>query len=182
MMKALKSLSLFGGLAVVLTLLLVLACSNNTPVQTVLPESQEFFRPPPGSPDPSSVIETYDAALINKTTGGIIEIERAEYVHEFEVLPGALRQSTVITVRTINQQVLEKEMIVFEFVPDGLEFSESSKIRFDMTELNGSANTGYLYYQDPVSKRWILQSFANVGVSGIVEFDIDHFSKYAISD
>jgi hypothetical protein len=184
MLKALKSLSLFGGLAVVLTLFLVIGCSNKNPIQpmTADPDPPDLFRPPPVGPDPSSIIEEFDAGLINKITGGIIEIERGEYLHEFEVQPGAIRQSTLITIRSINEQVLGEEMIVFEFGPDGLQFSESSKLRFDMAELNGSANTGYLYYYDPVRKQWSLQSFANVGVSGIVEFDIDHFSKYAISD
>lgn len=183
-MKALKSLSLFGGLAVVLTLFLVIGCSNKNPIQPMIadPDPPDLFRPPPVGPDPSSIIEEFDAGLINKITGGIIEIERGEYLHEFEVQPRAIRQSTLITIRSINEQVLGEEMIVFEFGPDGLQFSESSKLRFDMAELNGSANTGYLYYYDPVRKQWSLQSFANVGVSGIVEFDIDHFSKYAISD
>lgn len=197
-MKALKSLSLFGGLAVVLTLFLVIGCSNKSPVQSLYPDPDNSPSPTvnpgplnldkilPGASEDSgsepSPLEEFDYKFINKTTGGIIEIDREEFTHEFEVMPGALEENTLITVRTVNEEVLGKEMIVFEFGPDGLDFGEPSKLRFEMAELSSTAGTGYLYYYDPVRKSWSMQSFANVGPSGIVEFDIDHFSKYAISD
>jgi hypothetical protein len=198
MMKALKSLSLFGGLAVVLTLFLVVGCSNkspvqpfypdpdNSPVQTVDPDPPELGKILPGDMSGSgwdpSVIEEFDSKLINKTTGGTIEIDRDGYAHEFEVQAGALDENTLITIRSINEDVMGEEMIVFDFGPDGLEFSQPSKLRFEMAELNAFASAGYLYYYDPVRKKWNLQSSVNVGVSDVVEFDIDHFSKYAISD
>lgn len=184
-MKALKGLSLFGGLAVVLTLFLVVGCSNKSPVQPVNPDPLDLgmmsFGASASSSSEMSTLEVYDSSLIDKSAGGVIEIERGDYTHEFEVQAGAINENTLITVRSVNETVLGKDMIVFEFGPDGLEFSKSSKLRFQMAELSGISSTAYLYYYDPVKKKWGMQSSASV-VGGVAEFDIDHFSKYAISD
>lgn len=185
MMKALKSLSLFGGLAVVLTLFFVIGCSNNTPVQPTDPDPVELGAIAFGErgaqlPEASS-IEEYDSSYIEKSAGGTVEIERGDYNHEFVVEPNAIDQSTTITVRSVNEVILGKDMILFEFGPDGLEFSKSATLSFDMNELDGDASKAKLYYYDPVKKKWNYQVTVDV-VDDIAEFAIDHFSKYAISD
>jgi hypothetical protein len=182
MMRALKGLSLFGGLAVVLTLLFVIGCSNNAPLQpgdTNPIELGRFDQKLMSGTEGSG--EVFDSALIDKDEGGTIEIERGDYAHEFVVEPDAIPQNTTITIRSVNEKVLGKNMIVFEFGPDGLEFSESAKLIFEMDELDGDASTAKLYYYDPVKKKWVYQGSTSV-VGGFAEFEIDHFSKYAISD
>ena len=185
MMKAVKGLSLFGGLAVVLTLFLVIGCSNKNPVQPLDPESLELGKVFPvlggGSGPGATIIEEFDSSYINKSVGGTIEIDRTDYSHEFVVPANALEENTLITIRSINEGVLRREMIVFEFGPDGLEFRESARLAFEMAELSQIASTARLYYYDPVLGVWNLQDTADV-VDGVVTFDIDHFSKYAISD
>jgi len=184
MMKALKGLSLFVGLAVVLTLFLVIGCSNKSPVQPLDPNTPELGKlPPPVIIDPGNdpQLEVYDQGLISSVYGGTIEIERGDFTHQFVVDPYALRQTTLITVRSINEEVLGREMIVFEFGPDGLEFLRSAHLQFEAAELEGITSTARMYYYDTDKNTWELLDTVNVE-NGIAEFAIDHFSKYAISD
>jgi hypothetical protein len=185
MMRALKGLSLFGALAVVLTLFFVIGCSNYKPVQPTDPDPLELgaisFGERSNQLPEASSLEEYDSEYIDKSTGGTIEIERADYTHEFVVEPNAIDQSTTITVRSVNEVILGKDMILFEFGPDGLEFDIVAVLAFDIAEINGDATSAKLYYYDPVKKKWNLEYYVSVQ-NGIAEFEIDHFSKYAISD
>lgn len=182
-MRALRGLSLFGGLAVVLTLFFAMGCSNNAPVQ---PDNFDSLaignlsgKIIPNQPSPS--IETYDSEYIDSDSGGEIVIKRGDYVHNFVVGAGALPQDTLITVRTVNEEVIGMQMIVFEFGPDGLEFKKSALVQFDMAELSAEVAKANLYYYDPKKGDWVFQISVDVK-GGIAEFPIDHFSKYAISD
>ena len=177
-MKALKGLSLFGGLAVVLTLLFVVGCSNNAPLQPVSPDPIGLEMSMAKGSSPTA---EFDSGLIIKSKGGEISIERGEFIHMFIVEANAVEQNTLITVKTVKDVINGREMIVFEFGPDGLEFSTSAKLRFEMGELNGDVAIAKMYYYDPGKKDWVDHSSASVS-GGIAEFDIDHFSKYAISD
>lgn len=183
MMKALRGLSLFGGLAVVLTLFFVMGCSNNTPMQPNVANPLEMGNISAKTISSPSVmsVETYDSAYIDKEVGGDIEIQRGDYVHDFAVAADGLSESTLITVRSANDQILGKEMIVFEFGPDGLVFKKSASLQFDMAELGTQSTVAKLYYYDPVKGKWSFQYSVSVQ-NGIAEFSIDHFSKYAISD
>jgi hypothetical protein len=182
MMRALKGLSIFGGLAVVLTLLFVMGCSDNTPVQPDVPNAQNLgLIMDEASEEMGGSYETYDSAYIEASEGGKITIERETGVHTFVVERYSIKESTLITVKTENQKVLEKNMVVFEFGPDGLSFGKPARLRFDMGEFYGNTNTAYLYYYDPIRKGWRLLDSVQAQ-NGVAEFGIDHFSKYAISD
>ncbi len=185
-MRALKGFSLFGGLAVVLTLFFVIGCSNNAPLQPVSPDPAGLgllvSSSSSGEEDPpANEEEEFDSGLIIKSKGGEINIERGEYNHIFVVEAHAVEQTTMITVKSLNEEINGSEMIVFEFGPDGLEFSTSAKLQFEMAELNGDATTAKMYYYDPDKRDWVDHASASVS-GGVAEFDIDHFSKYAISD
>ena len=183
-MRALKCLSLFGGLAVVLTLLFVIGCSNNSPVRPDVPDPTELGLSSSLSSGGELTlykIEEYDSALVSKTTGGTVDIDRDIYHHEFFVDSNAIDETTLITVRSVNEMILGKEMIVFEFGPDGLEFKTPATLGFEMSELSEEAAVAKLYYYDSLKKKWAYQTSVNV-VNDIANFNIDHFSKYAISD
>lgn len=177
MLRALKGLSLFGVLAVVLTLFFVVGCSN-TPLQPEVPEVQqlELGR----SPIPMAT-STYDQELIEADEGGKIDIERDAYGHEFSVPKDALEATTLITVKSSAEEIFGKSVIVFEFGPDGLVFNKAATLKFEMAELNADASSAKIFYYNPLKKRWEYQASAVV-IGGHADFNIDHFSKYAISD
>ena len=183
-MRALKGLSLFGGLAVVLTLFFVIGCSNNTPVQPNVPNSLEMGRL---NLDKDLVVassgyETFDSSYIDRDEGGEIEVERGSAVHVFNILPNSISQDTLITIHTYNDDVLKDDKIVFEFGPDGLLFASSSLLEFDTAEFKEEVRQVKLYYFDPAQDEWVLSQTVNVDQNGIAQFIIPHFSKYAISD
>lgn len=186
-MRALKGFSLFGGLAVVLTLFLVIGCSNYTPLQPDVPNPLQSGKltafSSKGGEESLKSIETYDSEYIEVSKGGEIEVERGEYIHNFVVAANSIPQDTLITIRTENEEILGKEMILFEFGPDGLEFSESAVLRVNMAELAPGTEMAKanLYYFDPEEDGWINVETVDV-VDNIAEFHVDHFSKYAISD
>ncbi len=183
MRKRLKGISLISGLLLLASVLVISGCSNNSPLEPNLPQNVVMDKllasgASGGSLDPSVV---NDSELIDKDAGGVIEIQREGYLHLFTVEPAALSASTEITVKSSREKILGKDMIVFDFGPDGLVFSVSAVLEFEIAELNSKASSAKLYYYDPDLKRWVFRGSSAVS-GGVASFDIDHFSKYAIGD
>jgi hypothetical protein len=183
MSKKLRGFALISSLVLLASALVISGCSDNSPLQPNLPQTDSMNRLiMSGMSGDSSEPETVsDSELIEKDVGGTIEIERESYLHLFTVPEGALDSDTEITVESWQEKISGKEMIVFDFGPDGLVFKIPAKLDFDMAELNSKAKWGKLYYFDPVKSKWEFQGSSSV-VDGIASFDIDHFSKYAIGD
>ena len=185
MKKRLKGVSLIGGLLLLASILVISGCSNNSPLEPNLPQTAEMDRlvvsgmSAGESSEEPTVIE--DSELIDKDAGGVIEIQREGYLHLFTVEPAALSASTEITVKSSREKIFGKDMIVFDFGPDGLVFNISAVLDFEIAELNSKASSAKLYYYDPGLKRWVYQGSSAIS-GGVASFDIDHFSKYAIGD
>jgi hypothetical protein len=188
MTKRLRSFHVVGGMGVIFLVALLVfgGCSNNSPLQPNFPQTTNLETTSldrlvgMGGSLPSSQ-QVEDAAFIKADDGGIIEIQRESFVHEFIVDAGAIDGDTEITVKSWGDKIGGKEVIVFEFGPDGLVFSKAAHLRFEIAELNERASSAKLHYFDPVKDKWILQESSQVD-NGIAEFPIYHFSKYAISD
>jgi hypothetical protein len=183
MIKRLRSYHGVAGMGVILlaALLVFGGCSNNSPMQPNLPQSSSLDRLVVMGESQMSSQTEMDAAYIEADDGGVIEIARESYVHEFIVDAGAIDGDTEITVKSWQDKIGAKDVIIFEFGPDGLVFSKAAHLRFEMAELNERAASAKLHYYDPVKGKWILQESAQVD-NGVAEFPIYHFSKYAISD
>ncbi len=183
MIKRLRGFHGVGGMGVVIlaALLVFGGCSNNSPMQPNLPQSAGFNKLVAMGESQASSQTVMDAAYIEADDGGVIEIARESYVHEFIVDAGAINENTEITVKSWCDKIGVQDVIVFEFGPDGLVFSKAAHLRFEMAELNERAASAKLHYYDPVKEKWILQESAQVD-NGVAEFPIYHFSKYAISD
>ncbi len=181
MSKRLRSFSLVGGLVVLAALLVFNGCSNNAPTEPNLPQITDLDRLElgGGSLEPAEV--ELDEELISADDGGIIEIEHCGYSHEFIVEAGAIDDDTRITIKTSKEEIRGEAVIVFEFGPDGLVFKEAAKLKFQMAELNARAVSAHLYFFNPRLNRWTYESSSRIS-GGFAEFEIHHFSKYAISD
>ena len=156
-------------------------CSNNSPMQPNLPQSTGLNKLIPTG-DPLQFSQpVMDAAYIDSDDGGVIEIAREGYIHEFVVDAGALGEDTETTVESWRDEIGAGDVIVFDFGPDGLLFSKAAHLRFEIAELNERAATANLYHLDPDKGDWILQESSQVD-NGVPEFPIYHFSKYALSD
>ena len=180
MNKRLRSVTLISGLILLASVFIITGCSNNSPLEPNQPQSLTLDRHFAAS-ESSELTIVSASLLVNKDAGGVIEIERDAYVHLFTVESAALDANTEISVVSSNEKVLGKNMIVFEFGPDGLVFGKSAILDFEIAELNSRALSAKLYYYDPDLKSWVFQGSSAIS-GGVASFNIDHFSKYAISD
>lgn len=181
MKKRLQRFSLIGGLIVLAALFAFNGCSDNAPMQPNLPQSSDLNRMVAMGGMPEAIPSVLDEAVIDADDGGVIEIERDVYLHEFVVPAGAIDEDTKITVESCEGKVGAKDAVIFDFGPDGLVFKKAATLKFEMAELNNKASSAKLHYFDPDRSRWVLQESGQVK-SGVAEFPIFHFSKYAISD
>lgn len=181
MSKRLRGFSLIGGLIVLAALLAFNGCSNNAPMQPNLPQSADLNKLIGMGGLPESTQSVLDEAVIDADEGGVIDIERDIYLHQFEVPAGAIDEDTKITVESYEGKVGTKDAVIFDFGPDGLVFKEPANLKFEMAELDAKALSAKLHYFDPDLSRWVFQKSSLVK-NGVAEFPIYHFSKYAISD
>ena len=181
MSKRLRGFSLVGGLVLLAAIFALSGCSSQSPMESNLPQITDLDRMEPGgrSAEPAQVES--DQELITADDGGKIEIARGDFLHEFKVESGAIGEDVEITVKTYRDKIGSKEVIVFEFGPDGLVFEKPATLEFQIAELNAAALSAKLFYFDPDLKKWIYQGSSGVK-DGVAEFAIHHFSKYAISD
>jgi len=173
--RMLRGFSIVSIAVVLAAAMAFTGCSNNSP----LAPDPEFLTKPivNGVLSTVAVVEK----VISAEDGGLILISRDAYQHSFAVQPNAILADARISVKSTKEKVNGVTAIVFEFGPDGLVFSQAANLNFQMSELNSRAVSAKLYYYDPSAGGWVLQANRSV-VSGHVNFDIYHFSKYAISD
>jgi hypothetical protein len=178
-LKGFRYLWILASLAAILT---IAGCSGDSPLAPNTDQGQELGRVVLSElaavASDVAVVATSDVAAL---TGGTIAISKKGYVHEFEVKAKALSRDVAIEVSVKEDIVNKKKAIVFEFGPDGLVFEKASQLKCDIGEISSKASSGKLYYFDPKARAWVFQGEAQV-VGGKVQFDIYHFSKYAISD
>lgn len=172
--KGLKHLWVAAALAAVVVLA---GCSNDSIVGPVNDQDVLLGRSIPVVP--LSAVEV--SQQIPAATGGVIAISQDNYNHAFVVSKDGLDKDETISAKVQSDYVNGKKAVIFEFGPDGLVFKEASKLQFDIAAVNVRASSAYLYYFDPKVGNWVLQSVVRVN-NGVAVFDINHFSKYAISD
>jgi hypothetical protein len=178
-LKGFRYLWILASLAAILT---IAGCSGDSPLAPNTDQSQEFGKIALSNmPLVVSDVAVVAITDVSALTGGTIAVSKKGYVHEFEVKAKALSRDVAIEVSVKEDIVNNKKAIVFEFGPDGLVFEKASQLKCDINEINSKALSGKLYYFDPKARAWVFQGEAQV-VGGKVQFDIYHFSKYAISD
>jgi len=171
------SLATIGGLV------FVVGCGNNSnPVDYLyedaegnkLPEfSVKSLVPPPGA--------VYVSQAIDADVGGEIEFECDNGDHEFVVAAGSIPASCTISISAWTKLYQGDKVLRLNFEPLGLEFDPSAQLVVDVVPVWGSQTSLNLYWYDPQDKEWEFEATAVVNVNGNATFDVDHFSKYAIS-
>jgi len=125
-----------------------------------------------------------DAATISPVFGGSFPYNDNHF--RFTVPPGAVRKPVTITAR-VDETVRDgKHVFVHEFGPDGLKFSVPAEISFNPELLGPDVTEVAIYYINPRSGDWELESVQTVTVDErtgekAVELPVNHFSKYGIS-
>jgi len=181
MIQGLKRLTLLSGLAILAAAFIIGGCSQNSPLEPNQSQYDLALQSSARGSLPTLLSTTYDAGVVTKDDGGTIEISRDSYTHNFDVPSKSVSSDVIITVKTSLDKIGGRTALVFEFGPDGLKFDIPASLNCQLAEINAAATSGNLYYFDPDLRSWIYQG-SNAVKDGIVSFDINHFSKYAISD
>ena len=105
------------------------------------------------------------------------------HLHSFSIPEGGLTLTTPITLRIMTTYAIirDKRVLACTFGPSGLVFDRPAVLNIDMTAVNEAAKSAKLLYFDPAVRDWVVYDQESVS-NGRVEFEISHFSKYAISE
>jgi hypothetical protein len=119
-------------------------------------------------------------------TGGSVDLGDYDSIASFTVPANALDSQVTITSTPSTYLASIGAVYVFEFGPDGLQFNTSAELEFEMSALelynpNEADFIGAdLYLYDVAAESWEIIDTDTDIADGEVDFDIDHFSRYAI--
>lgn len=117
-------------------------------------------------------------SLLIGDDGGLLSLELGDKTATFLVPAGALDENALIVMKAVQAPTPMGEATVFDFGPDGLEFSNPATLSLETARAEGSVLRLY-WWNDSVG-RWELQESCVVSNGG-VHFSVHHFSKYGIS-
>lgn len=130
------------------------------------------------------------SALITSQTGGTLWLGWESSSNKLTVPNGGVESDVTIevTVTPIKGNNWGNKSVEFDFSPDGLVFLEPAKLSLSYKDLNlefvdGSDDVGVvnLFWYNPSTRTWEFQESSKIS-KGKVEFQIDHFSKYGVSE
>lgn len=190
------NLSAFGLLFISFVIMIFVGCSQNPISNTA--DSNNYFDQEYNDNifDPNTalrirgevvtIVEYGGEKLISAEDGGVVDLTMSGSVSEFEVLPNAIPQDTLITVDIRQITINFQTATLFDFSPDGLSFSTSAVLRVDDASVNDTDGVVDFYWLDPSTNSWVFQGTYYDGddgaVDGVFEIPVDHFSKYGISE
>ncbi len=178
-------LALMGGF-LLLTLLFYTGCgqkgSPTAPEVPRLPQSGiRILRL--GGADSVGVVckgePLYAEEFIEADVGGEVELE-GEYVdHEVEVPAGALSEDTLISVACPDAQ-----LAVVNFGPCGISFNVPVSVSLYWRDVEDVGGDLGIYWYDEEQGKWveILARIEVIGNDVDAEFELNHFSRYALAD
>lgn len=190
------NLSAFGFLLISFVILMFVGCSENPISNTSVSDNyfdqtfdEQIFDQNTAYRLRGEVVEIVEYGgekLISALNGGVVDINMPISVAEFEVLPNAIPQDTLISVDIRQITINSQTVTLFDFSPDGLSFSTSAILKVEDVSVNDTDGVVDFYWLDPSTNSWVFQGTYYDGddgaVDGFFEIPVDHFSKYGISD
>jgi len=170
---------IFLSLATIGGLVFVVGCGNNSTPVDYLYENPEGGKLPQFLEKPAGATEV--SQYLDAEAGGEIGFECDGGEHEFVVAAGSMPASCTIYISAWTKLHEGDKVLRLNFAPSGLEFDPSAQLVVDAVPIWENESELKLYWYDPEDEEWELEEAAAVDVNGEASFDIDHFSKYAIS-
>ncbi len=112
--------------------------------------------------------------------GGMIPLQADASVEAFVVLPGSFLSDTTFTVEITRFVASDGNPIVlYNFGPDGLQFSRPAVVRINVAALLGKNVTSMdFYWLNPGTGYWELQDTYKADAQGYIYAGVSHFSSY----
>jgi hypothetical protein len=182
-----KSFVWFGaGLSALLIVILAISCGNKGPTASdnqqdlaITTEMLDIIMSRPAG-DPPPMIVQNSSSLITKESGGELLLPAFGRNTGLFVAPHSTKRNILITVTAELWNASGKNIATFDFWPEGIVFDRPARLVIDGRHFSGSTELTLLWY-DGRGKRWEYQATGEIK-NGVAEFEIHHFSKYAISD
>lgn len=181
---------------ILLTFLLILGCTKNSPLGPDYQNLQPLDKPAPGSAasslpekiegQPSETDLTmaqvdYEGPRVFRLLGilgGTLTIPLRDYQSYFEVPALALELNISISVQAKQGRNSKGDLITeYDFWPDGLIFEKTTYLDHRTPAKDGTL--AQLWWFDPNKSEWILIQQGKVR-NGQCTFPIEHFSKYRV--
>jgi len=186
-LRILRGTALFSSLVLIASLLVMAGCSSDSSVSPIVENPVSLnkgigqrHQQEQGESDGLFTIASINQPIEAKN-GGIINIPLETTASKFIVAPDGVKENVEISVDVSKTVVNGRTAVIYEFGPEGLEFESPSVLQQTMSEINPHARFARLYYYNQDTENWDFLSIRYVR-DGKIEFDIHHFSKYAISD
>jgi len=170
--------------------LIVAGCSDNGLILDNNNSSEDnvsFFDLPydTGALAKRSDIAVSESTFIQKrlkaSEGGVIPLGPDETVEAFVVIQDSFEADTTFEITVTKILTTDGEMpIIFDFGPDGLQFSRPAVLRLNLFELFGKNTTSMeLYWLDEETNEWEFMETLDADSQGFVYGTIPHFSTGA---
>ncbi|UCD62843.1 MAG: hypothetical protein JSW34_08740 [Candidatus Zixiibacteriota bacterium] len=184
----LSALVVFVGAVLVLS-----GCSNDGMLSDV-PDSTgddpSFFDQPydPGAlakrSDISDIQFDSAQAYVRADEGGMLVLGDDANVAALVFLPGSVSQDTLISVEITSLATTAGETpVIWDFKPDGLQFSRPTIVRLNAAELFGTSTSSVtLYWLNEATHEWEPEQVSEVDSEGVVCLELKHFSSYAAGE
>lgn len=174
-----------GSLGLVLS-----GCSSNELVVTEVNQDYVSFFDQPYFPDAvakrtdfTSASYRYVTSRLEASLGGVMALNDNVDIEAFVVMPVSFPADTTFTV-TITKLVTAdgEEPIIYDFGPDGLQFSKPAVLRLNVAQLYGpDVSSISFYYLNEKNGMWVyLESYA-ADDGGYAYAPVDHFSNYCVA-
>lgn len=122
----------------------------------------------------------YSEAFLTVKDGGVVPLGDNADNEAFVVLPFSYVADTTFTVQVTKIVTNDGETpIVYEFGPDGLQFSRPAVLRLNAFELFGkNTRSVNFYWHNETTNEWELQESQEPAEDGTVWFSVGHFSQF----
>jgi len=186
MSKNSKGLFLIGlALAILSLLVLSVSCIESpfaTDEEEDTPPTTEFLEglDEDGPNAPSSLISQSASTTITAEYGGELLLTEFGSNTGLFVPANSLTSDCRISVLAKLWYNQGKYIITLDFSPDSLVFEAAAALRVDGKHFSSAGELNFFWYDQQLEK-WAFQATGEIR-EGLAEFELDHFSKYAISN
>ncbi len=182
-----KSFVWFGaGLSALLIVILAISCGNKSPTAfdnqqdlAITTELLDNILAKPAGDPPPLLVQTASSQITVDSGGELLLPAFGKNTGLF-VARNSVSRNVRMKVTGELWNASGKNIATFDFWPEGVVFDRPASLIIDGKHFTGSGELTLLWYDGP-GKKWVYQATGEIK-NGVAEFEIHHFSKYAISD
>lgn len=154
-------------------------CSDESLDVNTSQEEVNFFDQPFDPLDKKTDYVDYNVTFgtIEVDEGGVLVVPGGHNTFAFEVAPNSIPENTVISVGVYIVNEDEVPTIIYEFEPDGLEFTVPATLILEADYVAGPEGKSVDFYYLNRNK-WVFQGKYFADANGQIKIPVEHFSRW----